>query len=353
MKWKPDWEQARTNLTRWWNRQGLAVAVFAPRDEPLEPIPQPQEPEDLEARWTDPAYRTDKAEHEMAWTFFGGEAFPYFDPQIGPGSLGLFLGSEPGFATGTVWYKPCIDDPDHHPPLRLDAENRWFKVHMALIEEGLRRADGRYLVGIPDLVENIDTLAQLRDPQTLLMDMIERPAWVERCTEEINQAYFECFDAMFAKVRDTDGGNAFCAFKIWGPGKTAKIQCDFCCMISPAMFDRFVAPSLSAQCDWLDYSVYHLDGPEAFPHVDSLLGIDSLNAIQWTSGARNPGGGDPCWQDLYRRIRKGGKGIEAFAAPDEVIPLIETIGPEGLLVVTSAPDQASAEKLLADVQQYR
>ncbi len=33
---------------------------------------------------------------------------------------------------------------------------------MALIEEGLHRSEGRYLIGIPDMIENLDTLSALR-----------------------------------------------------------------------------------------------------------------------------------------------------------------------------------------------
>ena len=72
------------------------------------------------------------------------------------------------------------------------------------------------------------------------MDLVERPTWVEERLAEINAAFFAAFDLLYAKVRDADGGNAFSAFRIWGPGKTAKVQCDFSCMISPRMFRQFV-----------------------------------------------------------------------------------------------------------------
>ena len=35
MKWKPDWEQARENLTKWWRREGPALFLTAPRREPV------------------------------------------------------------------------------------------------------------------------------------------------------------------------------------------------------------------------------------------------------------------------------------------------------------------------------
>ena len=41
-----------------------------------------------------------------------------------------------------------------------------------------RRVRGRYLVAMPDLVENFDILSAMRDPQTLMMDTVDRPVWV-------------------------------------------------------------------------------------------------------------------------------------------------------------------------------
>ena len=45
-------------------------------------------------------------------------------------------------------------------------------------------------------------------------------------------------------------------------------------------------------------------------HLPALLEIEELNAIQWTPGVGQPQGGDPCWYDLYKRIRAGGKAID-------------------------------------------
>jgi hypothetical protein len=354
VKWKPDWPQAKKNLIQWWNRKGLALSLIAPRKTPLEPISEPQSPVDDKGRWIGARYRCDRAEFEMARAHFYAEAFPCFETQIGPGSLGTFLGSEPHFDPVTVWYEPCIMDPDTYGTIRLEpAKSKWFNVHMDMIEEGVRRADGRYLVGLPDLIENIDTLAAMRGNQQLLLDLVERPGWVKERLLEINEAFFEAFDLMAARVRDEDGGNAF-VFRIWGPGRTAKVQCDFSCMISPKMFREFVQPALRAQCDWLDYSLYHLDGTNAMQHVEPLLEIDSLDAIEWTPQAGRPGGGSPEWFDLYRRIRKGGKSVQAIGVGvDELAPLLDAVGPEGLFVMAWANSEAEAEKMLAIAEKYR
>jgi hypothetical protein len=218
----------------------------------------------------------------------------------------------------------------------------------------MRLSQGRFLVTIPDLIENLDILAALRDPQTLMLDLLEDSGAVQERVAEINQIYFQVFDQFFKLVRDPWGGNAFSAFCIWGPGKTAKVQCDVSAMISPRMFARFVAPALAEQCEWLDYSMYHLDGTQAIPHLDVLLDIDSLNAIEWTPQVSAPQGGDPMWYDLYRRILDGGKGVQAInVKPREVFPLIDAVGPQGLYIMVTTQSEGEARALEDALEDYR
>lgn len=325
----------------------MALHVTAPKDEPWEAIAPPPRAcpyrQRLDAEW-----RLWSELHRMARTFHGGVAFPQFNTDVGgPGSLGLFLGAGARIDDRTVWYDPCISDPDAHPPLRFDPANWWWRKHMEVIDRALAAAGGRYLVGFPDLIENLDTLAQLRGSQEVLMDLLERPEWVRDRIRQINQAWHHCFEALWPLLGEPFGGNAFYAFRIWGPGRTAKLQCDFQCMISPAMFRRFVRPALEEQCGWLDFSLFHLDGTEALPHLEGLLEIETLKAIEWTPQAGRPGGGSSEWHALYRRIRAAGKSVQAIEVrPEEVEPLIDAVGPDGLFIMTEAATEEEARSLL-------
>jgi hypothetical protein len=356
LAWKPDWQETKKNLVKWWNRDGLALDLRVKRRTPIGELTHLAEPRDLESRWYNPQYRCSKAEQEMASTKFLAESFPYFDTQIGPGSLGTFLGAKVYLDEGTTWYYPCIDDADTYGPIRFDTHNNtWWDRHIALVEEGLRRTKGRYLVGMPDMIEGLDTLAALRGDMQLLYDLCERPGWVRERLAEINQAYFEAFDLIYGEIKSLDGGQAFCAFRIWGPGKTAKLQCDISAAISPRMFKTFVYPFLAEQCKWLDYSMYHLDGTTALQHLDLLLDVEYLHAIEWTPQAGKPGGGSSEWYNLYRRIKEGEKGIQAVGVQvDEVIPLLDAVGPKGTFIcLNDLVDEATGEKLLKAVEPYR
>ncbi len=366
--WHEDWARSRERFAAWWRRDGLIFDVIAPLDQPrlpgepvehnyltaagIDPYGTIEAVSDLPTAWTESERRARIVEKALASTYFGGDAVPFFDTHIGPGSLAIMLGSEPNFAQSTVWYEPCFTNGD--VSIQFDSQNPWYIKQKMVLEAGVAIRQGRFLVGMPDLVENLDTLAALRGTEPVLFDLIEEPDRVCQQLATINQAFFAIFERFYEIIKDPWGGNAFSAFRIWGPGKTAKIQCDANAMISPRMFTRFVEPYLTEQCEWLDYSMFHLDGTQAMCHLDRLLAIDALDAIEWTPQTGKPSGGDPIWYDLYRRILSAGKSVQAVGVkPDEVIPLLDAIGTHGVYIMTRTETEAEARELARKVDTYR
>jgi hypothetical protein len=356
LAWKEDWATARQHHIDWWSGKGLVLWVTAPRETPADEVPPPPPPQSLEERWFSPQWRLKQQEYGLAHTYFGGDSFPMFSCVSAAGDLGAYVGCEVNLAENTVWCDPCIPDPpEAFPAISLNREAQAFRKHMDMLRLAVRESRGRWLVTLPDLVENIDILSAMRGPQTLMFDMMDRPEWVEQKVLEINRAYFEAFDAFRNIVRDAHDGNCFC-FNIWGPGRTAKVQCDACAMFGPQMFRRFVAPALTEQCAWLDYALYHLDGEDCLVNLDELLAIEPLQAVEWTPRRLSVGdsGGHPRHWDLYRRILAGGKAVQAVGVRfDEVLPLLDACGGHGMYIMTRAPSEEQARKLAERVEQYR
>jgi hypothetical protein len=151
-----------------------------------------------------------------------------------------------------------------------------------------------------------------------------------------------------------NGEMAFCYFSLWAPGRMAKLQSDISGMISPRAFSRFVIPYIQEQCQKLDYSMFHLDGVDAIRHLDSLLEIEELNAIQWTPGVGQPQGGDPGWYDLYKRIRAAGKAIMPCQVElDELQPLLDEVGPSGVNVLMNFKSENDIDVALEIASHYR
>lgn len=177
--------------------------------------------------------------------------------------------------------------------------------------------------------------------------MCDNPQDVHRLQKDLLDLYFEYYDRCYPIIKDEIGGSCFW---IWGPGRTAKLQCDFSAMISPAMFEEFVVPYLSKQCQRLDHSFYHLDGPQAIPHLDLLLDIPDLDGIQWTPGQGNATVDSPQWFPMYRKIQKRGKLLLLFDANKRHIRrLVQDLSGEGLLIRTSCSHREEADELFGNL----
>ena len=357
--WKANWEQTKRRFQKWWKRDGLLVGMWgAPETGRAvhENVSSPVKPVAIEERYCDAAFRAAENHFRLSCSIFPLDVLPTATTDLGPGSLAMFFGSRPGFAEDTVWFHPCIEkelEPEKLPPLRFDENNPWWKISENVIRACVARARGKYIVGCPDLIENMDVLSSLRGAQTLCLDMVERPEWVEQKIAEINEVWFAAYQRIYDLIKLADGSSAFGAFYIWGPGKVAKLQCDASAMFSPRMYKRFVVPALTTQCAWLDHSLYHLDGTQAMVHLDSLLAIEALDAIEWTPQAGIETGGHKRWHELYRRILAAGKSVQVVNVElHEIQPLLDAIGPKGVYMLIQFKDEREAEQARKLVEPY-
>jgi len=363
MKWKPNWSETKQHFSDWWRHQGMVLTTGCfPAVKPHETVADPggpaTGPDDHSYYHKTPDWRARVNHWHLSRHDYLADALPLVHTDIGPGSLALLLGSTPQFAPTTVWFEPTMqyeDEPENIPPFHFDPENYWWKIHEQTMCECTKLSNGKYAVGCPDLIENIDIIAALREPEVLLLDMIERPEWVEEKVWEINQVWFEAYSRIYDIIKLDDGSSCWGAFGLWGPGTTAKVQCDASAMFSPVMFRRFVVPALTAQCEWLDNSMFHLDGHQCICHLDHLLEIDALDAIEWTPDPTVSGGGSSVWYPLYRRILAAGKSVQAIGVKlDEVIPLLDAVGSKGMYIsVNSDGDRDAFERVAGQADTYR
>ncbi len=240
---------------------------------------------------------------------FLGESFPNLNIDFGPGSLAAYLGSDIGFKEDTVWFEKCLDGWENVPPFSFDENNFWFKKHIQLAKDCRNLVGDEIYVDMPDLMENIDTLSSLRGAQDILYDLLDNPKEIGKRIGEVTDLYYEYYDRFYDIIKDEEGGNAYTVFQIWGPGRTVKLQCDFSAMMSPEDFRTYIQPSLRKQAKNADYVLYHLDGPAAIKHLDALMEIDEIDALQWTSGDAGPDGTLPDWDVIYDKAIAAGKSI--------------------------------------------
>jgi hypothetical protein len=214
---------------------------------------------------------------------------------------------------------------------------------LELCRKAGERGKGKFLVGVLDLHSNLDWLAAIRDPIKLCLDLLDAPEQVHRAMANVRQLYPQVYKALYEagnmKGRGTCG---------WLPyfceGRFATTQCDFCCLLSPAQFNQFALPALEEECDFLEHSVYHYDGPVALQHFDAIMGIKSLDGIQWTPTA----GGKPMieWMDLLKRFQAAGKNVFVGCTAEELKVFHRELKPNLVFYSVGVGSQREADELL-------
>ena len=311
------WDRIREDSRQWWAgglKRPMVQLVLTGRDpgrpEPELPYHRCHSYYDLSV----PAEAIiDRVDYELSCREYVGDAFPHFWPNFGPGIMAAFLGSDVTTYHDTTWFHPRVQREIADLHFEYDPDNVWLRRVKELMRAAAERWQGRVQVGMTDLGGNLDILSAFRPNEQLLLDLYDHPEEVKRLTWEAHDLWWRYFHELDAILRPTNPG-----YTTWAPVFSATpsymLQCDFCYMIGPAMFDEFVKPELAATCDKLDHAFYHLDGPGQLPHLDSLLAIGSLKGVQWVPGA----GARPQseWPEVYRKFRRAGKLAQVFGYGD-------------------------------------
>ncbi len=346
---KLNWADTKQRFIDWWNGRDILIGNvngFSDAENSCYAINPERETSSLSEKYTNPHKRALANHHKLINEKFPLHTLPVSETDIGPGSLALFLGCEPLFSEDTVWFEPVsYPNLDSFETLRFDTENKWWQITRDTLINCKNLSENNYLVGAPDLIENLDILALLRGTENLMMDMIDNPNLVKEKLWEINDVWLEAYNEIYNIIKLDDGSSCSGAFRLWGPGKTMKVQCDESAMISTKMFEEFVMPPLKAQCKTLDNVMYHLDGTAAIKHLDALLDMKELHAIEWTPEAGIESGGNKRWFEMYKRILNSGKSLQVVGIKStEILPMLDALGDNGIYFVCDFKNEFKASE---------
>jgi hypothetical protein len=328
-----DWQRVEKDTLAWWNHELKRPLVYIGVTYPVEGKRPPYGYMTNYPLTMNAEELVDQYAPFLSAAKFYADGFPWLWTNFGPGIMAGFTGSlvnsviEP---SETVWFSPKKTVAIQDLKLEYDAKNEWWKRVQEVTAAVVMRFGKMVPVPITDLGGNLDILASLRDSQGLLYDLMDAPEEVDRLVKQTTQLWIRYYDELYQANREVGRGSS-CWTPLWSPGKTYMLQSDFCYMISPAMFRRFVLPDLETICDYLDDGFYHLDGKNEIPHLDMLLSIKRLRGIQWIPGDGQPEPQDWLW--LLKRIRDSGKLCQVFLRPEGALKIVRELGGKGFLLI--------------------
>ncbi len=273
----------------------------------------------------------DRFDFDLSCCEWGGDGYPIvYTHAFGPGVAAAFMGCEFNAKPETVWFDRKEDIPIKDLHFEYDPDNIWFRRVKDIYIAGVEKWGGEVLMAQTDLGGILDILASFRTSEQLLYELYDEPEEVLRCVNELQVMWFKYYDEIHDIIAPyTQGYSAWAG--IYSERPSYMLQCDFCYMIGPEMFDKFVAPELKTTAARLDKPFYHLDGIGELPHLQTLLNTETIYGIQWVCGSGEPENRD--WKPLYKQIEQGGKKIQApyNFFDNKLGPLLEVIKPDTLV----------------------
>ena len=205
----------------------------------------------------------DRWHYNLSCQHYPGDAFPAVWPNFGPGVIAAYLGLKLENGQDTVWFHPDHSLSLEEVDLTFREETVWYRRLKELYRTGLERFQGEAVLGMTDLGGNLDILSSFRPGEQLLLDLYDEPERVKKLAWDAHHAWHHYFSELHGLLRSGEaGGNP--GYSAWTPVFSKQsyyvLQCDFCYMIGPEMFDEFVRPELVASCKRLAHTIYHLDG---------------------------------------------------------------------------------------------
>jgi hypothetical protein len=197
---------------------------------------------------------------------------------------------------------------------------------------------------------SLDCAADWRDPQQLCLDLADCPELVHELVNLANESFLPVFD-YFDEVLKARGQMSVTWMGIPTRGKMHIPSCDFTSMVSTEVFDEFYLPSLLAEVRHMTHNIFHVDGKGMLRHLDRILAIPEIQAIQWVHGVGNDA---PImqWLPVIKRIQAAGKGVIVDLQLEELEPFIAVAEPEGLYLCISAPEAIQPD-ILKRVERWK
>lgn len=283
---------------------------------------------------------------QVEQTYYFGEALPSVRVDIGPVAMGAFMGAPMHFALPeqTSWQSPVIESWENAIRLVVNPDNVWFRKVLLLTETLAEDACGEYLVCLPDLTGAIDAIANMRGTQNLCFDLYEQREAVLLAAAQAVDAWEMVFSRMYDLVLGLGVGITQWV-SCWADSPFTVPTCDFNALIGAADFKAVCMPSLKEQARRAGLCVFHLDGPDAARHAETLAEDPDITAVQYSPGAGTPSA--LAKLPMFRMFQKHKVPLFIECPFDEIKQLAQELDPRGCAIrVSGLESQKQAEALI-------
>ncbi len=336
---KDQWAQISEIYSKWWDKtldRPIIKGVRKINPNLSIPVPSQANCHDFSVS---PEEIINRIDADLKNKEFLGDAFPMvnFD-WFGPGIVAAFCGADVNNSSGLVWFERPNDCEISQLHLEFDPQNKWFNRIKDIYGAGLKKWNGQVLMSMPDLGGVLDILATFRGTENLLMELYDKPKDVKRLINEIHEIWIHVYNEYNDILQPVNPGYSDWN-GIYSKDPSCVLQSDFSFMISPQMFKEFVIDELRLETEKIQNTIYHMDGIGEIPHLDQILSLEELDAVQWQQGEGSPPARE--WIDIFKKIRSSGKNMQVIGYYEDLFAVAEAVGAKGLYFNTEVTDKGA------------
>jgi hypothetical protein len=351
---KPDFEKSMKRIYAWYNQELIDRPPIRFSSHNIEysevHILKGRFWNSLKDRWWDTEYQLELFEYQLKHSVFNAETFPIFWPNLGPEVYTAFYGVELLYKEVTSYAVSNIMEWSQLDNIVLNFDNAYFRKIEEMTYAALERCKGKYMVGYTDFHPGLDCAAAFRDAQQLCMDLLLEPDQVKRLIDISSRDFHKVF-SHFDSILKKHNQLSVTWMGIPSFGKMHIPSCDLGTLISPEQFEEFVLPVLKNEVKQMTHNIFHLDGSGVAKHLDMILELSEINAIQWVQGV---GDNLPImqWVPLIKKIQAAGKSVVVDLQISELDPFMKEVRPNGILLCIAA-DVSIQQNIIKKVEKWK
>jgi hypothetical protein len=206
------------------------------------------------------------------------ETIQSFGPALGIPWVEAMAGCPVVAYPGSLWAEAAVKSLDDRPQVRFDPDNAWLQKAVELTRVMVDCSAGRFPVCLPLMRGPLDTLAALRTPAQMCLDMVDQPQAVHRILGEITELWIGIAETLLRLIPPFHGG--YCTrMRMWAPGQGITPQNDVSSLISPRTYEKFGLPYDRRITARFPFSSFHMHSTEHH-QMDELVKLEDLTALQ-------------------------------------------------------------------------
>ncbi|MCK5249963.1 MAG: hypothetical protein KAJ98_08365 [Spirochaetaceae bacterium] len=279
---------------------------------------------------------------DFIWSASAYWGIPWLEAALG---CSLFV----NHSSGSIYSEPPSSFGTDSTEIQFDIQNPWITLMGKMLKGLEARSDGKWPIGTTRMRGISDLLSALYGGADWIIAMMEDPEPMNRLCSMLTDFWLETARYQTDRIHVFHGGIGSFYYYLWAPRHTVWCQEDATALLSPALYDRFIEPSLRRIVESLEGAIMH-------QHSTGFVPTDSYLTMGFHALELHIDEGGPSAEELFDRYKRilGSKPLIIWGdIPERDLDWIFTRLPhQGLAVITvvNNPDEAKSLWINTKVQ---